>query len=76
MGSPRASSAVEKTVAAAGEAAATARPIPTVCDPWPGNTRAKLVMSSVWVGGSCSGRAPRPAPSAAEPFKSDAIGGP
>jgi hypothetical protein len=46
MDSPRASSAAANTAAAASDAAATARPIPTVCDPWPGKTRAKLVMSS------------------------------
>src|SRR5690242_7219977 len=40
-GSPRAESASAKTAAAAGEAAASALPIPTDCEPWPGNTRAE-----------------------------------
>ena len=40
MGSPRAASAAAKTAAAAGEDAARSRPMPTDCEPWPGNTKA------------------------------------
>ena len=39
--SPSASSAFAKTAAAAGESSATARPMPTVWDPWPGHTKAR-----------------------------------
>ena len=41
-GSPSASSAWAKTAAAAGETAASARPMPTACEPWPGKTKARL----------------------------------
>ena len=38
IGSPRAASARANTAAAAGEDAARSRPMPTDCEPWPGNT--------------------------------------
>ncbi len=41
-GSPSASSACAKTAAAAGETVASARPMPTACEPWPGKTKARL----------------------------------
>src|SRR5215213_9179797 len=51
MGSPRASSAVAKIAAAAGDDSARALPIPTDWEPWPGKTYAKVVIDSegVWV---------------------------
>ena len=36
--SPRAASAAAKTAAAPGTRSASSRPIPTDCEPWPGNT--------------------------------------
>ncbi len=46
MGSPRASSAAANTAAAAGEASARVRPIPTDWLPWPGNTSAIWLISA------------------------------
>ena len=39
-GNPRASSASANVVAATGKASARERPMPTVCEPWPGNRKA------------------------------------
>ena len=44
--SPSAASAAAKTAAAAGEAAASAWPMPTDCEPWPGNTKADVVIAA------------------------------
>ena len=44
IGSARAASAASNTAAAAGDVATKACPIPTDCDPWPGKTRAHVVI--------------------------------
>ena len=48
---PRVSSASSKTARASGKAAASARPMPTRCEPWPGKTYATALKN-----------APRPRP--------------
>ncbi len=44
---PSAASAASKTAAAAGETAASAWPMPTNCDPWPGKMNATVAMASL-----------------------------
>ena len=55
MGSPRASSAAANTAAAAGEASARARPIPTDWLPWPGNTNAIWLICAKRTAGAVRG---------------------
>ena len=58
---PSASSASRQTAAAATEASASSRPIPTACDPCPGNRNATLMPSSaLGAGRATSGGGPRP----------------